>query len=56
MQVSCDVCYRTSPSKEGPQDRAELQFRALGWMWRGDGRHLCPICNARESTIPPPTP
>lgn len=54
VQVCCDGCFRTSPPKDGPLDAAQPQFRALGWMWRRDGRLLCPICNSRESTIPPP--
>jgi hypothetical protein len=52
--VCCDACYRTSPAHDGPLDRAQDHFRAMGWMWRRDGRLLCPICTARESTLPPP--
>jgi hypothetical protein len=54
MQVCCDACYRTSPASEGPLDKAQERFRALGWTWRIDGRTVCPICNDRVSTQPPP--
>jgi hypothetical protein len=54
VQVCCDSCYRTSPSKDGSVDDARAQFRALGWTWHPDGRLLCPICNSRESTLRPP--
>jgi hypothetical protein len=54
VQVCCDACYRSSPLREGPREEAEMHFRSLGWMWCQDGRLLCPICQARESTMPPP--
>jgi hypothetical protein len=54
--VCCDACSRTSPPQEGPLERAEPVLRSQGWMWRRDARLLCPMCNARESTLPPPPP
>ncbi len=54
QRVCCSDCYRTSPSMSGPLEEAQAHFRALGWTWRSDGRTLCPICNARASTMPPP--
>jgi hypothetical protein len=53
-QVCCDGCYRTSPPIDLSIDDAHRYFRRLGWAWRLDGRTLCPICNAREDTVPPP--
>ena len=53
-QVCCDGCYRTSPPTDYAMDEAHHYFRKLGWTWRLDGRTLCPICNARASTVPPP--
>jgi hypothetical protein len=54
VQVWCDACYRSSPLTSGSVEIAQAYFRRLGWMWRLDGRTLCPICDGRESTIPPP--
>jgi hypothetical protein len=43
-----------SPLRDGPLDEAQGHFRTLGWMWCQDGRLLCPICQSREATMPPP--
>jgi hypothetical protein len=54
VQVCCDACYRMSPSMDGTPDQVLAHFRRLGWTWRADGRNLCPICDARLPTTPPP--